>query len=715
MKRLITVLFLIVFISPVVRADEGMWLLTKAMLGDKYKDMKKEGLKLKPSDIYDINNSSLKDAVCTLNHGSCTGEMISSQGLMLTNHHCGYGAIQEFSSEEHDYLTDGFWAMSHDKELYVEGMTVTFLVEIRNVTDQILEGLTAEASEADRIQTVRGNRAKIIAEAIKDTHYEAEVKEFYDGNEYYLFINVTYRDVRLVGAPPSSIGKFGGDTDNWEWPRHTGDFSMFRIYCGADGKPADHSASNVPFKPKKHLTINIGGVKPNDYAMVMGYPGSTDRFLTSFGVKLAVEKDQPARVKIRAKKLEIMRNDMAKSDKVRIQYASKYAQVSNYWKYFIGQSEQLVNNNVYDKKKKIEDDFQAWANADASRKEIYGNVINSFKEGYETKNKYWYVSTYLNEAVFGPEINLFLWTAVRPYKEALKDGDEEGIAKAKEALLEKARSLFKDLNIPTEQKIYATMMQMYQKDVPVDLQPESLDSLSQAYGGFDEFASQYYANSQFTSLKRIESSIDSWTVESIEEDAAFGLLMDFINSYRETSAMTQMADLNLNKAKRLFVDGLMQMNPDKVYSPNANSTLRLSYGSIGGYSGKDAINYSYYTTLEGIMEKEDPNNDEFIVPAKLKTLYQNKDYGRYAQDGQLRVNFISDNDITGGNSGSPVMNAKGELIGTAFDGNWEAMSGDIFFEPDLQRTISVDIRYTLFIIDKYAGATHHINEMTIVD
>ena len=716
MKRLITVFFLVALLAPsATRADEGMWLLTKAMLGAKYKDMKKDGLKLKPSDIYDVNNSSLKDAVCALNHGSCTGEMISSQGLMLTNHHCGYDAIQYFSSEEHDYLTDGFWAMSKDKELHVEGMTVSFLVRIEDVTAKVLEGLPEDASEIDRVKTIRANRSKIIEEAVKDNHYEAQVKEFFDGNEYYLFVLETFNDVRLVGAPPSSVGKFGGDTDNWEWPRHTGDFSMFRVYCGKDGKPAEHSADNVPYTPKKHLTINIGGVEEDDYAMVMGYPGSTDRFLTSYGVKLAIDKDQPARVKIRAKKLDIMREDMEKSDKVRIQYASKYAQVSNYWKYFIGQSSQLVNNNVYDKKKSIEDEFEKWVNADESRKKKYGEVIEGFKTGYETKNSFWYVGTYLNEAVFGPEINLFFWTAVRPFKQALEDGDESAISASKENLLESAKELFKDLNIPTEQRIYAAMMNMYLNDVPAELQPATLDSLNQAYGGFDKFASQYYSESVFTDMGRLESALDDITAEEIENDPAYGLLIDFINSFRMTLGQTQMAEQSLTKAKRLFVAGLREMNPGKVYSPNANSTLRLTYGTVGGYNSKDAVIYKYYTTLEGIMEKEDPNNDEFIVPAKLKELYKAKDYGRYGQDGELRVNFISDNDITGGNSGSPVMNSKGELIGCAFDGNWEAMSGDIFFESQFQRTISVDIRYILFIIDKYAGATHLVDEMTIVE
>lgn len=704
-----------IMLSTQAMADEGMWLLT--MLGDKYKDMKAHGLKLKAKDIYDINNSSLKDAICTMNHGSCTAEVISKDALVLTNHHCGYGAIQQFSSEENDYLTDGFWAMKREDELYVPDMTYTFLIRVEQVTAKVLEGVTPEMSEAQRAQIIEKNAEAIKAEAIKDTHYEAEIKPFYDGNDYYLFVNETFTDVRLVGAPPSSIGKYGGDTDNWMWPRHTGDFSMFRIYAGKDGKPAEYSKDNVPMQAKHHLPINIAGVQPGDFAMILGYPGSTDRFLTSYGVQLAIEKDQPARIKIRAKKLELMKQDMDKSDKVRIQYASKYAQVSNYWKYFIGQSSQLVNNNVYDKKKALEDKFEAWVNKDESRKKVYGNVIKDIADAYKAKESYWFISTYLGEAVIGSDLNKFMYRNLLANLGTLGSEDEATLKATRESIKESAEAYFKDYNASTDKNIYAAMMAIYTEDIPSDMHPEELTSINEEYkGDMKAFAEDVFASSIFTDEKRFNENIDKLTMDMLKDDKAFQLMLGFMKQYAgKVQPMSAANEAKLERATRLFVDGLRKMEPGKIYSPNANSTLRLTYGNVGGYQARDAVYYTHYTTLDGLMAKEDPTNPEFIVPEKLSELHKSKDYGRYAEDGELHTCFISNNDITGGNSGSPVINARGELIGCAFDGNWEAMSGDIFFEDELQRTISVDIRYVLFIIEKYAGAKHLIDEMTIVN
>ncbi len=715
MRNKLFVLLLSFGFSTSVFADEGMWLLT--MLNKNYKDMKSKGLKLKPQDIYDINNSSLKDAVCTMNGGSCTAEVISSEGLLLTNHHCGYGAIQQFSSEENDYLTDGFWAMDRSAELHVPGMTMTFLVRVEDVTAKALEGVTDTDDELTRSEKIRKNYKKIAEEATKDTHYEAVVKPFYNGNDHYLFVNETFKDIRLVGAPPSSVGKYGGDTDNWMWPRHTGDFSMFRIYAGADNKPADHSTSNKPYSPKHHLPVNISGVQPGDYAMILGYPGSTDRFLTSYGVKLAVEKDQPARVKIRGKKLELMKNEMDKSDKVRIQYASKYAQVSNYWKYFIGQSEQLVRNKVYDKKKAIEDRYQTWADATPERKAKYGNVIKDIAAAYEAKEGYWAAQTYLQEAIFGPDVNVLHWTLLRPMQKGLDSEDESTLKTTREQLKEAAKGeFFKDYNSTVDENIFAAMLKMYSEDVPAQLHPEMLTSINTEYkGDWERFAKEYYATSIFTDETRFMNAIDTLTGASIEADKGHQLMNEFIMAFgTKVRPLAGASEASLKKAMRLFVDGLRQMDSDALFAPDANSTMRLTYGNVNRYKGKDGVIYDYYTTIDGLMAKEDPNNPEFTVPSKLKDLYNKRDFGKYGQDGTLRVCFISNNDITGGNSGSPVINGNGELIGCAFDGNWEAMSGDIAFEDELQRTISVDIRYVLFIIDKYAGATHLVDEMTLV-
>lgn len=713
MKKIL--LIIAIFLAGSVKADEGMWMLS--LIGKNYKEMKAKGLKLKPDDIYNINGSSLKDAVCTMNSGSCTAEMISSEGLLLTNHHCGYGAIQEFSSEENDYLTDGFWAMSREQEIHVPNMTMTFLIRMEDVSAQVLEGITDETDENERIALIEKRKAEIAAKAIEGTHYKAYVRDFFYGNEYYLFVNEVFTDIRMVGAPPSSVGKYGGDTDNWMWPRHTGDFTMFRIYAGKDNKPAAYSKDNKPFNPRHHLKVNIGGVAEGDFAMIMGYPGSTDRFLTSYGVKLAIEKDQPARVKIRAKKLDLMKKYMDESDKVRIQYASKYAQVSNYWKYFIGQTAQLKNNNVYELKKNLEDKFHKWAIADPTRKAMYGDVVDAIADAYRQKNDYWQGSTYINEAVFGPEINLFYWTKLRGINarlEASEDGklDEE----TQQALIKDAKDFYKDFHAPLDKEIYAAMLKMYVEDVPVKLQPDYLIEINEKYNGnFEKFAEEVFAASKFTSFEKFKAALPTLTKEQIEEDKGWKLMSSFIEAYRgKIIPMSAANEAQLDIAMRKFVDGLRKMNPEELYAPNANSTVRLTYGNVYSYKAADAVKYGYYTTLDGLMAKKDNSNPEFVVPEKLETLYKNKDYGQYAINGELRVCFLTNNDITGGNSGSPVINGHGELIGCAFDGNWEAMSGDIDFEENLQRTICVSASYILFIIDKYAGATHLIEEIDIV-
>lgn len=705
-----------------VKADEGMWL--PMLLGEAtYKNMVECGIRLTPEQIYNANNSSLKDAIVALGGGFCTGEIISDQGLLMTNHHCGFGTIQANSTTEHDYLTDGFWAMTKEQEIPAD-FGVWFLNNISDVTDKVLKGLKDNMSEQQRDSLIRFNSnalKKSAKEGRNKEDFAVQVKSFYYGNLYYMFTYDIYNDVRLVGAPPSSIGKFGGDTDNWMWPRHTGDFTMFRVYADKENNPSSYNENNQPLKPKHSLPVSIAGVKDGDYAMIMGYPGSTNRFLTSWGVKEAVEIEQPARVKIRRVKLDIMDEQMSKSQKVRIQYASKYARVSNYWKYFIGQSEQLVNNKVADKKQNIESSFTAWYQKNKLEKE-YGQALNLIQNATESSSKYIIPKVYFQEAVVGSELILFMLRNLgprTPLYNALKTGEE--VSKAKEALLQKAESYFKDYNATIDENTLASILSLYANDVNKEFQPELLISLNEKYkGNFKKFASNYFSKTPFKSYKLFKEWInnDKLSTKAIEKDVVFQLMNQFLAVYRNKVMLPKSSfDSDYNKGMRLFVDALQKMGMNKA--SDANSTMRFTYGNVLPYDPADAVHYDFFTTLEGVMQKEvltDDKNHEFYVPQKLKDLYEAKDYGPYArkEDGKLPVGFLSNNDITGGNSGSPVINAYGELIGTAFDGNWEAMSGDIYFEPNIQRTISVDIRYALFIIDKYAGAKHLIDEMNVV-
>ena len=705
-----------------VKADEGMWL--PMLLGEAtYKNMVECGIKLTPAQIYNANNSSLKDAIVALGGGFCTGEIISDQGLMMTNHHCGFGTIQANSSTENDYLTDGFWAMTKEQEIPAD-FGVWFLNNISDVTDQVLEGVKDGMDEGERNSIIRKNMSSLkttASEGKNKDYFAVQVKSFYYGNLYYMFTYNIFNDVRLVGAPPSSIGKFGGDTDNWMWPRHTGDFTMFRVYADKENKPSSYSQENKPLKPKHSLPISIAGVQDGDYAMIMGYPGSTDRFLTSWGVKQAVDVEQPARVKIRGIKLDIMDQEMSKSQKVRIQYASKYARVSNYWKYFIGQSEQLVKNKVFDKKQKIENSFSAWYKSNGLDK-TYSESLPLIENALKNSSKYTIPKVYFQEAVVGSELILFMLRNLSPRTplfKALNSG--EGVEDAKDNFLKVAESFYKDYNATIDENTLAAVLSLYANDVPKEFQPELLISLNdKCKGDFKKFASNYFKKSPFKSYDLFKAWLtsDKLSVKMIEKDLVYQLKNEFLDVYR-SKVITPGSnfDSDYKKGMRLFVDGLQKMGMNKA--SDANSTMRFTYGNVLPYDPADAVHYDFYTTLEGVMQKEvitEDKNHEFYVPQRLKDLYNAKDFGPYArkEDGKLPVGFLSNNDITGGNSGSPVINSHGELIGTAFDGNWEAMSGDIYFEPNIQRTISVDIRYSLFIIDKYAGAKHLIDEMNII-
>ena len=680
-------------------------------------NLQEMGLQLTPEEIYSVNNSSLKDAIVSMGGGFCTGEIISPNGLLLTNHHCGYDAIRENSTVENDYLTNGFWAKNYDQELPNEGLYVSFLVRMKDVSQEILDAVDGIESESQRQAKIAELSREIAARVEEGTNYDAQVKSFYAGNEFYLFVYESYNDVRLVGAPPSSIGKFGGDTDNWMWPRQTGDFAMFRVYTGPDGKPAEYSPDNIPMKSKHFLPVSIAGVEQGDFTMTFGYPGTTDRYLTSFGVEQAINKKNPTIVEIRDAKLAVLREDMKADDAVRLMYASTYASTANYWKYFIGQTEQLKALDVKSDKEALEKRFQDWANSDAKRKSKYGGVLAMIEEGYKMTDSTVISGVYVTEAgLTGADAILFSFRLGRQIDQMMKSESEEEKEQIKTAILGYAEEFFNTHNMSTDQDLFAVTTEMYHQNVPMHQLPGYIKENSKKYSGkWDQFAERVYDKSLFTDLDRLKDFLEKPSEKDLEKDLMKQVSDDLIGLYRGGAAQNAAANEMMDKGNRLFQDGLRKMMPEKEFYPDANSTMRASFGNVKPYEPKDGVKFKYFTTFDGIMQKKDPNDDEFNVPEKLSELYESKDYGQYAdKDGNLRVNFISTNDITGGNSGSPVINGNGELVGLAFDGNWEAMSGDINFEPSVQRTISVDIRYVLFIVDKFAGASNLIDEMTLV-
>ena len=704
-----------------MKADEGMW-LPNLLSEINEEDMYMSGLRLTADDLYSVNNSSLKDAIVSLG-GFCTAEMISDQGLMMTNHHCAFGLIQDHSSVNKDYLTDGFWAMNKNEELPNEGLTATFLISIESATERVLHELDSlkESSSGswNRDRSLQKIFSKISKKKTEGTNYNARVKSFFGGNEFYLMTYITYKDVRLVGAPPSSIGKFGGDTDNWMWPRHTGDFALLRVYCAADGSPADFSEDNVPYQPKHHLPIQLDGVNEGDYTMIFGFPGRTDRYLTSYGVKQAIEQYNPTVVSIRDKKLSVMKEFMDADKNTAIQYAAKHAQTSNYWKYYIGQTKGLKSMKVYDKKLNIEKNFLDWVNTgESKRHEKYHDVLDRIDSAYQLNEQINVARIYLNEAIFqGPEILYFSWRMNNNIKFLSKDAEERNAA-----LLdykEQAKEFYKNYNPILDQNLLSSMLEMYYDNVPKEYHSDIFRNIIRSESSksldFDNYAKNVFRRSIFSDELKFNKFLKNPSYQRIKRDPAYLIMSSIYNSYiQNIYPIRKSVRAELSEGNRIFIKGLLEMYPNKKFYSNANSTMRVTYGNVYDYKAADAVYYDYYTTIDGIMQKEDSLDQEFIVPKKLIDLYNIGDYGRYAdQDGNLRVNFISNNDITGGNSGSPVINAWGEIVGVAFDGNWEAMSGDIAFENTVQRTISVDIRYIMFIIDKFAESSHLIEEMTI--
>lgn len=706
-------LLIITFIlgSFVSRADEGMWL--PFMLGRNYEDMKAHGLNLTADQIYSINNGSIKDAVISFG-GFCTGEIISKNGLILTNHHCGYDAIAGVSSKEHNYLDNGFWAKNHNEEIAIPGLTATFMVRMEDVSDVINKELNNSMTTAERAAKIKEIVAILTKDAVAGTHYEAFVRDFYDGNEFYLFVKETFKDVRFVGTPPQSVGKFGGDTDNWMWPRHTADFSMFRVYAGSDNKPSAFASDNKPYEAKHHLPISLKGVKENDYAMIFGFPGSTERYMTSFGIDQKVNHEQPIRIDIRGKKLEIMKSFMDKDVDVRLQYSSTYAQVANYWKNFIGQKEQVKNNHVIETKQDLESRFANYAKG----KDLYTNVMSDIENAYKVKSAANIIKSYQYEFVYSVDLSLRAFR-YKFYIDALKSGDETRAAGTAAKLNEIVMHSFESTTTEVEIEMIRQLLKMYIKDVPSEqMGPVVKKIAAKGDKGVEAYIKSIVSKSVFTDKARFEKFSASVTEKAILADPLYKLIVDMNDAFTAVTDTDEMkaADEKLERGDRLFVKGIREMQPTKNFYPNANSTMRLTYGNVLPYDPKDGVTYHYTTSIDGVIQKEDPTNPEFEVDARIKEVWKNKDYGQYADKttGNLVVNFLTNNDITGGNSGSPTINGDGELIGVAFDGNWEAMSGDYYFDTEIQRTIVCDIRYVLWLVDKCYGASNLVDEMTLI-
>jgi len=732
MKKLSFLIVALILISGIkVKADEGMWLpmYVKRL---NFVDMQKKGLQLTPEEIYSVNNSSLKDAIVGLANSPkpsgyfCTGEIVSAEGLMFTNHHCGFDAVQKHSSLEHDYLADGFWAMNRAEELPNEGMTASVLIYMEDLTDSIIPTLSDTLNKADRKSAIKEITTRIKKRASEDGKYNVIVKSFFEGNEYYMFVYEVYKDVRLVGAPPSSIGKFGGDTDNWMWPRHTGDFTIFRIYTAPDGSPAEYAEENIPLKPKHHLPVSIDGVKENDFAMIWGFPGSTERYLTSSGIQFKVDYYFPPLIDAFGTKLEIWKTHMDADKEVKIKYASKYAGIANGWKYFIGQSKGVKDLGVIDEKKAFEAELKAWINEDEIRKEKYAVILTDIDAANLEKSDGIEDLIYASICgISGTDIIGYaqkfsgLQGMLQQYKEEKdkkkKAKKEKQIRKAADNMLASLSEDFKNYDKATDQDVFAAMTKIYFDKVSADLHPEFLNKMEKKFkGDFTAYADYVFSESFMSDSIKAKEFLNDPSLKVLDKDPAFQLMQGYMQIIMAAGSEYRGKGKGLHDAEKLYITAIREMEPDKAFYPDANSTMRFTYGQVMDYSPKDAVNYNYVTHLSGVIDKEDPDNSEFFVEPKLKELYATKDYGPYGtKDGKMVVCFLTDNDITGGNSGSPVINGKGELIGLAFDGNWEAMSSDIAFVPGLQRTIVVDARYVLFIIDKFAGAGHLVDELTI--
>jgi hypothetical protein len=701
---------LLTSVSLNVRADEGMWI---PMLLERYSlgEMQEAGLRLSAEDIYSINQDCLKDALVIFG-GGCTGEMISADGLLLTNHHCGYGAIQRHSSVENDYLTDGFWAMSKDEELPNERLSVTFLRYMQDVSVKMEEGMNGEMDPEEAREQMEQNMAALIREATDGNHYRAIVRPFYYGNAYYMFVYETFTDVRLVGAPPEAIGNFGGETDNWMWPRHTGDFSMFRVYANEENEPAAYDTSNKPYKPRRHLEIAAGGIEEGDFTMVMGYPGSTTQYLYSEAVRYMLESSLPLKIDLRTTRLEIMEQHMKTDDAVRIQYASKYQGVSNAWKKWQGIILGLTRNHAVEVKLEEEEQFRAWVEADGERILKYDGILDEFERIYKEMEPYGLAMDMMNESLMAIEL----------FRQASRIDQMMSRGTSRERIESQMESFYKNYYRPIDQEVFAAMLKAYVKQMPATMIPELGEEIRGKHkGDYKAYAEAVYNKSVFNHPDKFSKLLDKYARNADKGMKAFQKdpIVDAVSQFRnllmaEAGPVYEKLQQMLNRTYKIYMAALLEKEQDRRLYPDANFTMRFTYGKVDRYKPKDGVEYRHYTTLSGIMDKSTEGFEDYTVPQKLRELYEAGDYGKYGVNGTMPVCFIASNHTSGGNSGSPVMDANGRLIGINFDRNWEGTMSDVYYDPSLCRNITGDIRYVLFISDKFAGASYLLEEMDIV-
>ncbi|MGC4099879.1 S46 family peptidase [Ferruginibacter sp.] len=710
-------LLLVITVSFIAKgfADEGMW-LPQLLATLNEKEMKKMGMKINASDIYNISKGSLKDAIVSFG-GFCTAEVISDKGLLLTNHHCGFDAIQNHSSIEHNYIRDGFWAYNNGQELTNPGLFATFIISIDEITKQVLNGVTPAMAEKERQSIIDKNINEFKKTVKKESYQDIIIKPFFDGNKYFLFVTETYKDVRLVGAPPSSIGNFGKDSDNWMWPRHTGDFSMFRIYAGKDNKPADYSPDNVPYKPKRSLNISLDGMKEGDFTMVFGFPGKTMEYLPSSAVEQTMKVSDPAKIGIREKALDVLNVFMRKDEKIKIQYAAKYASIENAYKKWKGEILGLKISDAVNKKKELEGSFEKLVLSQPAMNVAYVDLLKKLQQAYTDIEPYGFARDYYNEIT--TKIELFTIASNANGLVSAFNKDQAAYKKALPETLEKLDALFAEYNPAVDQKLFEVLMEMYVKDQqPGNVSPLLKKMLAENGNDFATLAKSLYAKTAFTDpvkLKNLLNGIGTNGTDPVTNDDASALVNDVVKTYiTNISPRLNELQANINQLQRLYMQAQMDVFTQKVFYPDANSTLRLTYGNVKGYGARDAVKYDYYTYLDGVMEKYKPGDYEFDVPQKLIDLYNKKDFGPYGVNGKQPVCFIAANHTTGGNSGSPALDAYGNLVGLNFDRVWEGTMSDINYDKNICRNIMVDIRYVLFIIDKYAGAKNIISELKLV-
>jgi hypothetical protein len=709
---------LLLFIFVQVNAQQGGMWIPSLLNGMNESEMKKLGMKISAEDIYSVNHSSMKDAVPQFD-GGCTAEVISDKGLILTNHHCGFDNIQSHSTVEHDYLTNGFWAYKMEEELPNKDLYVTFIIRIEDVTSKVLEGTTTLTSEAEKQKKIQENISILNKTLPKETWQENSIRPFFDGNQYLLFVIENYEDVRLVGAPPSSIGKFGSDTDNWVWPRHTGDFSLFRIYADKNNRPAKYSKDNVPYKPKHFFPISIKGIKENDFTMVMGFPGRTQEYLPAVAVEQIVNTLNPAKIEVRDAALKVQDGFMRKDQAIKIQYASKYASVANYWKKWIGESKGLKKSNAVEVKQKFETDFQQKV-IKAGKEAAYGNLLRDFEKNYAEIKDYALARDLFTEVALRNSELLQNGYRLYQLEQILKTKGEQAFTDRKNNLSNGIVDFYKDYNVNVDKNVFEQLIAIYAKRLPSQFLPNELKNLNAS-----QLTTDVYSNTKLTKLEDFRSLLegDSKTViEKINADKGYQIIKAMADAHTK-NVMPKYDELNLKNSatQRTYMKAILELSPKSArIFPDANSTLRVTYGKVKGYKPNDAITYEPFTYLEGVMEKYVPGDYEFDVPKKLIDLYNTKDYGNYGVKGidraelKMPVNFIATNHTTGGNSGSPALDAKGNLIGLNFDRVWEGTMSDIYYSPEICRNIMVDIRYVLFIIDKFAGAENLIKEMIII-